>query len=305
MYFYRAFGQTIQSQLELPEFETIRDKDPRPDVQIICQSLPPLKPEDRNAGMFQVRDGIIAFEVEDVLRLRVAEADKIQIEILDPDKETEARLYLTGSGFGAWSFFSGKIPFHCGLVAQRGMGFAITGPSGVGKSTLTTALVKNGFGFMSDDVVILSPAGASETRITPSFPRIKLWADAAHHFAIETRDLKPIHGRMDKFHVPFPPEQIVEQAKLGAVYLLKEIDAGDEPSFARLSDSRALRVLRENIYRPDLIDALGLESTAFRLLSNIAKTVPVFEIARPKDFSLFAEQVQTISDSIESIAPQY
>lgn len=303
MFLYRAFGQIIGSDLELPEFEKIRDQNPQPDVQIIFQSLPPLKPQDQNAGMFQVRDGTIAFEVEDVLRLRVAEADKIEIEILDPDREADARLYLTGSGFGAWSFFSGKIPFHCGLVVERGMGFAITGPSGVGKSTMTTALVKNGFGFMSDDVVILSPAGASETHITPSFPRIKLWADAANHFAIETSDLKPVHGQMDKFHVPFPPEQVVEQAKLEAVYLLKEIDVGDEASFTRLSDFQALRVLRENIYRPDLIHALGLEPIAFRLLSNIANTVPVFEIARPKDFSRLSETVQSISDSIGSFAP--
>lgn len=304
MFYFRAFGQLIESELALPEFEPV---DPlivasaRPDLRIALCSLPPVPPEERNAGHFRVRDGVIDFEIADTVRIRVASRDRIEVDLLDGSREREARLFVTGSAFGAWTFLTGRIPFHCGLVTRAGQGFAITGPSGVGKSTLTTALVQRGFGFMSDDVVVFDPVEDGAIEITPSFARIKLWQDAAEHFAIETATLNRLHTKFEKFHVPFPQESVIEQARLGGVFRLRFDDEADGVTCRKLDFPEALQELRTNIYRLDLVPALGLEEAAFALVSTILQSVPVYDLARPRDFDRFADTANAFEEAVERL----
>ncbi|MDJ0978925.1 MAG: hypothetical protein QNI87_10350 [Erythrobacter sp.] len=262
-----------------------------PDLTIRRRSLPPVPREERNAGFFRVRDGVVDLDIEGIVRIRVASEELIEVDVLDAKREREARLYLTGSGFGAWTYLCGRFPFHCGLVTRNGLGFALTGPSGAGKSTLTAALVERGFGFMSDDVVVFDPGGASErirsVSVTPSFPRMKLWQDAADHLAIRTSPLARLHQDMDKFHVPFEPDRVVHEATLAGVFRLRFDDEREGVDCRPLASPEALRELRSNLYRQELVPALGLEEAAFRMILNVLQTVPVFDLSRPRDFSCF------------------
>ncbi|MEL6238476.1 MAG: hypothetical protein AAFQ90_07765 [Pseudomonadota bacterium] len=289
MYYLRAYGQLVASELALPEFEPISNAQDtsllQPDLRIKLRALPNVPIEERNAGIFRVRDGVVDFEIADTVRIRVASAECIEVDLLDATREREARLFVTGSAFGAWVFLTGRIPFHCGLVTKAGRGFAITGPSGAGKSTLTTALVERGFGFMSDDVVVLDRAPEGAIAITPSFPRIKLWGDAARHLRVHTKERHRLHRDLDKFHVPFSPAQVTEKATLGAVFRLRFDDGCTSPDCRRLPLPEAMRELRSNIYRPALVPALGLEQNAFTLVADILREVPVLDFVRPSDLT--------------------
>ncbi|MEO0591360.1 MAG: hypothetical protein AAFZ11_12495 [Pseudomonadota bacterium] len=309
MFYFRAYGQIVESELALPEFEPLDPQECAPPIEpglrIKLCALPHVPVEERNAEGFRVRDGVIDFEVRGLVRIRVASQDCIEVDLLDAERQREARLYVTGSGFGIWVFATGRIPFHCGLVTRDGLGFAITGPSGVGKSTLTTALVERGFGFMSDDVVVLDPVDSAEdagsVAITPSFPRIKLWQDAADHFAIETGALDRLHTEMDKFHVPFQQDKVVDRATLAAVIRLQFDDTVKTPSCRAMPLPEALRELRSNIYRPSLVTDLGLEETAFSLISTILQTVPVLDLARPRDLDRFEDTVEAFVSAVEGL----
>ena len=309
MFYFRAYGQVVESEIALPEFEPLPLRENqgaiKPDLRIVRRSLPPVPVEERNSEGFRIRDGVVDLEVRGIVRIRVASPACIEVDLLDPAREREARLYVTGSGFGIWVFATGRIPFHCGLVTRNGLGFAITGPSGVGKSTLTTALVQRGFGFMSDDVVVLDPVqeetGGERIAITPSFPRIKLWQDAADHFAIETQPLERLHRDMEKYHVPFPQEQVVEQARLAGVFRLRFDDDAPSPVCEALSFPEALRELRSNIYRPSLVTDLGLEETAFSLISKILQTVPVLDLARPRNLDRFQDTIDAFVSAVDGL----
>lgn len=305
MFYLRAFGRTIESELAFPEFEPIDPGEgrsaPLPDLRIARVALPPIPPEARNAGMFRVHDGVIEFEVSGIVRVRVASAERIEVELLDPAREREARLFVTGSAFGAWTYLTGRFPFHCGLVTHKGAGIAITGPSGAGKSTLTTALMKRGLGFMSDDVVVIEPGGHGRVEVTASFPRIKLWQDAADHFAIETAELSQLHCELEKFHVPFPPDKIVERAPLRAVFRLRFDEESAAVTCRPLPLHEALLELRANLYRPQLVGALGLEEAAFALLTGMLAHVPVYDLARPRDFACFDATITAMLDRIAQV----
>ncbi|MEM9310570.1 MAG: hypothetical protein AAGA34_03915 [Pseudomonadota bacterium] len=302
MHYFRAYGQLVESELPLPEFQSVSPGEigsgVQPDLRIVLRSLPGVPLEERNAGGFRVRDGVVDFEVADTVRIRVPNSERIEVDLLDGKRVREARLFVTGSAFGAWVFQSGRIPFHCGMVTQSGRGLAITGPSGVGKSTLTTALVDRGFGFMSDDVVVFDTIEGGAVRITPSFPRIKLWQDAADHLAIETAGLSRLHQDLEKFHVPFSADRVVESAALSAVFRLRFDEAYEGVQCRRLAIPEAMLVLRENIYRPALVPALGLETTAFNLIATILQNVPVFDLSRPQNFDGFEATIEAIEEAV-------
>ena len=61
-----------------------------------------------------------------------------------------------------WLIFSSTVrdenyalQLHTAAVAREGRALLLPGPAGVGKSTLTAALLDEGFGYLSDDMVVL------------------------------------------------------------------------------------------------------------------------------------------------------
>lgn len=310
MYHYRAFGRIVASELELPEFEPVDahlvDR-LGTDVHITRASLPAVPLADRNAGLFRVRGREVDFEIPKIVRVRVARPDCIEVDLLDLDREREARLFVTGSAFGAWAMRNGRLPFHCGVVTKGGFGFALTGPKGAGKSTLTTALVQRGLGLMSDDVVLLDAVeGSSDgegrcVTVTPSFARIKLWQDSAEQLDIDTSKLSRLARGEEKYHVPFPQDRVAETAQLAGVFALTFNDACEQPECRKLKIPEALAELRSSIYRPDLVPALNLEEKAFALVSAILTSVPVYEFVRPRDLSRLSETADALAAQIDAL----
>lgn len=52
----------------------------------------------------------------------------------------------------------GRLHLHAAGLSRRGHGVVLAGTSGTGKSTLTAALVRNGFTYMSDESVAIEPS---------------------------------------------------------------------------------------------------------------------------------------------------
>jgi hypothetical protein len=77
---------------------------------------------------------------------------------------------------------AGWIAVHAAVVAKGGCAALLCAPSGGGKSTLTTALVQNGWETLGDDKVLLrrssEPVAASLLRTFNLDPRTGAWFDA-------------------------------------------------------------------------------------------------------------------------------
>ncbi|MGH9326459.1 MAG: hypothetical protein ACRD2B_07220 [Terriglobia bacterium] len=76
---------------------------------------------------------------------------------------------------------AGVTGLHCGCVARGGLGLVLAGRSASGKSTLTMALAREGFDFLSDDWTYFSQR---DNRLSAwgLAPRLKLLPDAINHF---------------------------------------------------------------------------------------------------------------------------
>src|SRR5262249_46341450 len=73
---------------------------------------------------------------------------------------------------------AGKPVFHAAAVARVGEAVAFAGPTGRGKTTLTTDLCRHGFALLTDDCLVLDPRG-EQVFALPRYPGSRLWPRAA------------------------------------------------------------------------------------------------------------------------------
>ncbi len=72
----------------------------------------------------------------------------------------------------------GEQVFHGGAVAIGDQAIAFLGPSGRGKSTLTTAFARRGHAFLGDDCLLLDLAGP-RAQVHAHADHVRLWEDSA------------------------------------------------------------------------------------------------------------------------------
>jgi Coenzyme PQQ synthesis protein D (PqqD) len=78
----------------------------------------------------------------------------------DPDRAVG--FALSGLNRLASARSGGRLLVHGGAVERDGRVVVITGASGRGKSTLTAALVQRGFGYLTDEIVVIGRGGQVE-----------------------------------------------------------------------------------------------------------------------------------------------
>jgi hypothetical protein len=71
----------------------------------------------------------------------------------------------------------GQRVFHASAVEVGAGAIVFAAESGRGKSTLAASFAVNGFRFLTDDSLVLEPAGGGYA-VLPSHPSIRLWADS-------------------------------------------------------------------------------------------------------------------------------
>lgn len=109
------------------------------------------------------------------------------------------------------------ILMHAGAVERDGVVIAITGPSGHGKSTLTAALVKRGFSYVTDEVLAFEP----DTLDVLAFPKaFDLDAASRHLLGLVDIEAPDTHGHAKASIPPRALGEISTGGRLGLVVLL-------------------------------------------------------------------------------------
>ena len=158
-----------------------------------------------------------------------------------------------------------RIPanLHGGAVAMDGKAVAFVGDKGMGKSTLTAALIAAGYAMLTDDHVALWPREGGFW-VAPGAPRLRLWpaslpvlaglhADAGDS---EIEALSQVYTNMDKrvkhlrgAYGEQPGEFQPTAMPLGAIYLLQPRDPTRRvPEVAPVSQMSALHELLRRRY---------------------------------------------------------
>src|SRR4051812_17588635 len=141
----------------------------------------------------------------EVLHFSKAGGFRIRPDIIEayiPDSERDlAELRLLGPVLSYWFERRGLPTLHASAVSSvRGFSIAFVSRHGGGKSGLGAAMVREGFRFLTDDLLILEERDTGwEAR--PSYPCMRMWPDEAKYFLDDYTDLPRVRRGVEKRNV--------------------------------------------------------------------------------------------------------
>jgi len=165
----------------------------------------------------------------------------------------------------------GAVRFHGGAVARDGRAIAICGVSGSGKSTLVAALVRQGWEYLTDEVVVVDALTGAVT----AYPKwIDLAPDAVRLLGVGGDGVLGPGGR--KHHLaPASIGSVGDSAQLEAIVLLGDDGAAVDDPVRRVSALDAVEELLAHVFASTFDGDDGLERVV-----DVCAGVPVGALPR-------------------------
>jgi len=278
LYQYEAFGQKVESELELPELYPGTFNEP--DVKIYWGKNPLQLEKVKDSGvLFQASPEEFLFRLDSVASYYVTNGKTIRIERLSSSTDEEVRLFLLGSAFGALLQQKGLLPFHGSTVVKEGKGIIIGGSSGSGKSSLAANLISKNYKLLSDDISVIQSTD-NGLLIYPGIPHLKLWHDIMLHLNIEPDKYDLVRPQILKYKKTVNKKFYNKPVVPGKIIILKAKNS-EGITTKLLQGIQKFNALKDNTYRVQFIEGLDKIERHFRLISQLAGTVPVYEVNRP------------------------
>ena len=300
-YRFRAYRLLFAAGFPIPEMMTAEAvmPDEMPDVLIRPAEFPDSLPDPlERSAVHEVNGEALILRVAGVGRYLVRDGREILIDREPAATDDEVRVYLLGTCIGALLHQRGFLVLHAsGVAVDRGC-LLFTGESGAGKSTLLAEFLRRDHKMMVDDVCAVRFDPADRPIVVPSYPRTRLWGDAADRFSIDTSQLPRTNPTWDKFERQVSEQFWDQEEPMAHVFHLAGPDSSDEISLQPLEPMEAFRTLVDNTYRGILLDGMDLRSTHFDLASRAARSVQVTRVSRPADTDTVEELATRILTSI-------
>lgn len=305
-YTYTAYGLSIRSFLPMPEFMPAIAP---PDVTFRLASIRAPEPPPRFAAgtgyraVSQTVDGVL-LHWSTIGSFLVSGGDDIAVCPVDGADDGLLRLVLSGPALAVLLAQRGDAVFHAGAVVDPSAraGVAIVARSGVGKSTMITALHNAGFYLLADDVLCIRASSADaggHPNAVPGFPHAKLWGESAHALLSDAASLVPLSPQTGKLARPITERFADAPARLYAAFVL-----ADAPEIAvrPLTGHAAVGALLPHWYGAcldgQLMGILGRERH-LREVTALAASVRVYELARPRVMARLPEVVSQVRAVLE------
>ena len=285
MYSYTAYELGIHSELPLPGL--IAAKDISVDVVISQRRFD--KSEEsapRNSNFFVgVTTGIGTFLVRS--------GEHIVVDPFPGVDDSLVRTILLGPIMAVLLRQRGLAVLHASGVGVNGGAIAFLGQSGWGKSTLAEAFYERGYGVVTDDLMAIRVDG-SYPHVSPGYPSIKLFPDAAVFLGCDIGASEPLHSQTEK-RIHFAASRFPQNAlPLQQIYVLgvgerAEIEALEprEAFWELVRNSRAVSLLRD----PDS------RHKHLHHCARIAADVPTFRLRRRLALSALPELIGVLEEN--------
>jgi hypothetical protein len=288
---YIAFGLGIDSELSLPELILGHAKT---DVTIRRDSLDRLL-QDKNGALngVWVNDEEVVLHWSQMATFLIRGGNEIFVDAAPTVPVERVRLCLLGAAMGVLLCQRGLTVFHASAVSLNGKAVAFVGEKGWGKSTLCLALHAAGHTMIADDVLAVNRTQDGPMAL-PGFPQMKLWPDSVVSVGQEPATVPRLDPLWEKRDYRVTQRFSADPVRLHAVYVLGQ---GAEPSIESIEGSQAIFELLQHWYctrfGTEVLQAMGY-ATHFRECTNLAKSVPIYRLRKPRCLSTLAEVVQLL-----------
>jgi len=274
-YTYKAFGLTIQSEFQIPEFLTSKGT---ADIEIVLEKVPEsLKKITKQGVKYQASKNEFLLTVDNIAKYYVSNGNKITIELLKEEADQEVRLFLLGSAFGALFVQRGLLPVHGSSINFGNKATIFTGLSGVGKSSIAAHFVNKGVQALADDISVIN----DELQVVPGFPSLKIWNDVLVSLRVKKESLNQIRPNMSKFQLPISDNYCEQALPLQNIVLL---NTKNSPGFEieELTGIKKFNAIKNNNYRYRFVSGLGKQLDHFQILNKLLPEIKVYKVFRPQ-----------------------
>jgi len=210
--------------------------------------------------------------------------------------------YLLGPIFGFVLRLRGGTCLHGSVVVVRGHASGFLGPGGAGISSTAAAFARRGYPVLSDDIVALRDQHETYF-VDPGYPRLCLWPESVDALCGSPEALPRIAMDWDKRYLDllhegyeFPRRPL----RLAAVYVLGQRRADPGAPYMKVLDPTAgLMAMIANGYASALLDH-SMRSREFKLLADVAMTVPVRQVTPHADAGKLSRLCDVILENFET-----
>jgi hypothetical protein len=293
LYYYRAFGLAIRSELQLPEL--IEGRAGKYDVDILFPRPDGSGSPDRlSKTSHRVTDKEDQFSYPGIGSFLIRAGQQILIDPALGVDEGTLRLFLLGQVLGTLAFLRGFLVLHGSAVAIEDRGVAFLGHSGEGKSTMAAAF-SDQFSLIADDVLVIRTDEAASL-IFPAFPQLKLYSETAASLGFDPEKTAPASPLEEKITPRVPEGFSVEPLPLKRVYVLER---GDVIELCPLDRPKAVIALLRYTYTLRSLKAGINQQQHFRQSARLAREVPFRRLIRPHDLKDLPEIVRMVVEDLK------
>ncbi|MBF0406663.1 MAG: hypothetical protein HQM10_04870 [Candidatus Riflebacteria bacterium] len=292
-FFYQNYGLIIRSEIEFSKLLPAAENS-LVDVEIQCGEIPEITWNMQSAGIrYEVAHGQLLIKVDNIADYYLSNGKNITIRPLKGVNEKEIFLFLFGTVFPALLQQRGKLVLHGAGIVINGKAVAICGKSGVGKSALTMAFLKNGYSVISDEHFVCSFPEKTLPTALAGFPQISIWKDIMEKYLKYHYHFLKVRNNIEKYCLDLENKYESKPVYIRAILFL-ETHKENYSELRLLNGSSKIEFAIKHTYGFNFIKGLGLQEENFLKCASITNSVPMYQLKRSKNPDQCEELVKII-----------
>jgi hypothetical protein len=294
---YTACGITFESEMELPGMEPAKANE-QPSLQIRFGEVPEtLEGATFEGAAYEAAPGRLLLFTPPASFL-VQNGREIIVQPEPGVSESDVRVFLLGSAFGAMLHQRSILPLHGSCVQVGDSAVVFSGQSGAGKSTLAAHFKARGYSVWSDDVSPIRVLPGIGAAVFPGFPRMRLWTEALESLGLDAANFEQPRKQVQKFDVPFQRDIQEEFLPIRKLYVLSETrDVERDPQgIEEITGAGRLRVLLRQTYRFSYLEGLNQRTEHFQVAASVLQSVSMYRLWRPWNLNLINESLNALEE---------
>ncbi|MCF0057321.1 serine kinase [Dyadobacter sp. CY356] len=294
MYFYKAYGLTIFSEIELPELSSAL---PTTSWDLHIKIGTVINPKFKKTAIY--RRGIRALfgknkenlilHWEGVATFEAVEGNQLVVSPLTEDNNLIS-LFTVSEALGLILFQRGYFLLHASSVKVGDEAWCFMGSPGAGKSTTAAAFVKAGCPLLSDDLTAISFDESGKAYIIPAYPQIKIWDNTVNGLNYERSNLQPVSEGVNKFSYKPAGAFDLEPVQLGNIFFIHK--AKNRAALEELSAFSIPTEMLKNFPLPFSLMSGEAVKQHFLQSFNCARFAKIWRKRRSDGFELLEKWVQ-------------
>jgi hypothetical protein len=238
--------------------------------------------------LWRAARGTLLFEVPGVARYLVRDGNLVEIDPCDGADDGEVQRFVRMTPAAALYLQRGVPVLHAAAAADpAGRAVLLAGDSGSGKSVLLTALMRRGWGLLTDDLAPVMLDGGQVPVAVPTWPEVSQWHGCA----------APADGaRFSDLAGTF----VRQPRPIGAIWWL-DLHGFDPVEVRDVEGTARLDALRAMAYNGLIASALLDRASYLRVAGAVAGSgIPIRRLIRPRGRWTAGE----LADVVEAAAYQ-